>query len=305
MYSLEGIKKGLAHPQLIFRELDRLYYTRMGAWSYNKDGIDIFQQEWDNLLILDACRFDLFEEVADIPGQTEAVRSKGSSTREFLRGNFGGRTVSDTVYVTASPMLYRHRDEIDIEFHDVVNVWKEQGWNEQHRTVMPETMGQAALDAAERFPNKRLLVHFIQPHYPFIGPTGEKHFTNSRLNFGWEEFARGELDLSEEVLQRAYRENLEVVLPTVEQLCQTLGGRTVVTSDHGNLFGNRIFPVPVRAYGHPPGLYSKELVTVPWHVFEGGQRREITAEEHSEPAESQREDEQLARERLRDLGYVQ
>jgi hypothetical protein len=305
MYSIEGIKKGLSQPQYILRELDRLYYTKLRRWSYNKNGIDIFQQDWDNLLILDACRFDLFEEVADLPGQTGAVQSRGSATKEFLRGNFDGQVASDTVYVTASPMLYRQRDSIDVEFHDVVNVWKEQGWNEQYRTVMPETMGQATLEAAERFPDKRLLVHFIQPHYPFIGPTGEKHFNNARLNFQWGDVASGELELSEDVLRRAYRENLEAVLPTVEHLCKTLSGRTVVTADHGQMFGKRIFPIPVRTYGHPSGLYSEELVKVPWHVFEGEHRREITAEDQSEQTESRHEDEELARERLRDLGYVQ
>lgn len=305
MYSIKGIKKGLSQPQHILQELDRLYYTKMRTWSYNKDGIDIFQQDWDNLLILDACRFDLFQEVSDLPGRTEAVTSRGSDTKEFLRGNFDGQTASDTVYVTASPMLYRQRDTIDVEFHDVVNVWKEQGWDEQHRTVMPETMGQATLDAAEEYPNKRLLVHFIQPHYPFVGPTGEKHFNNSRLNFRWGDVARGELSLPEDVLQRAYKENLEAVMPTVKHLCQALGGRTVVTSDHGQMFGKRIFPVPVRTYGHPFGLYTEELVTVPWHVFEAEQRRKITAEGQSESAAGQREDEDLARERLQDLGYVQ
>lgn len=304
MYSIEGIKKGLSQPQYILREIDRLCYTRMKTWSYNRNGINIFEQDWDNLFILDACRFDLFQEVADIPGQTKAVQSRGSATKEFLRGNFDGETPSDTVYVTASPMLYRQRNKVDVEFHDVINVWKEQGWNEQHRTVMPETMGQATLEAAERFPNKRLLVHFIQPHYPFVGPTGEKHFNNSQLNFQWADVASGELELPEGVLRQAYRENLEAVLPTVEELLRVLDGRTVVTSDHGQMFGNRMFPIPVRTYGHPFGLYSEELVKVPWHVFDEGQRRKITTEEQPESSESERDSEELARERLRDLGYV-
>lgn len=29
-------------------------------------------------------------------------------------------------------------------------------------------MTETALEAAERFPHKRLVVHYMQPHYPFV-----------------------------------------------------------------------------------------------------------------------------------------
>lgn len=110
--------------------------------------------------------------------------------------------------------------------------------------------------------------------------------------------------ISDGRLYRAYRENLEAVLPAVERLLSELDGRTVVTADHGQLFGERLFSIPIRKYGHPPGLYPEELVKVPWHVFDEGPRREIVSEERPGKSSRDTEDEELARERLRDLGYV-
>jgi len=301
MYSFEGIQKGLRNPRYILQEANRLFYRRLTR-SYNTRGIDVFDEDWDNLLILDACRYDLFDRVSTLPGETTAAESRGSSTREFLRGNFEGKRLLDTVYVTASPMLYRHRDSVDVRFHEVFEVWKDSGWHEDYRTVMPDTVAEAALRAAERFPNKRLLIHFIQPHYPFIGPTGQEQFDLDRLDFQWDDLASGELGVPRDVVRRAYEENLEEALPATERLLFELGGRSVVTADHGQMLGERTFPIPMREYGHPEGIYSDELVKVPWHVFDSGPRRDVTAEEPA--TDTERDEMKLADERLRALGYI-
>lgn len=305
MYSIEGIRKGLARPRLVAQELNRLFHRRLHTRSYNADGVDVFDADWDNLFILDACRYDVFERISDLPGETTSVRSRGSHTSEFLRGTFDGRSALDTVYVTASPMLYRHRDNVQVRFHDVIDVWKDRGWNERYRTVLPETVGDAAVEAAERYPNKRLLVHFLQPHYPFIGPTGREHFDLDRLDFQWDALADGELDIPEDVVRRSYVENLREVLPTVRHLMSALGGKTVVTADHGQMLGERSFPIPIREYGHPAGIYTDELVEVPWHVHREGRRRDVVAEEPAPRSPREGAETDVVDERLRDLGYVE
>jgi hypothetical protein len=61
----------------------------------------------------------------------------------------------------------------------------------------------------------------------------------------------------------AYKENLRHVLKNVEDLLEIINGKTVITSDHGNLIGDRLSPIPVRGYGHPSGLRAPELVKDP------------------------------------------
>jgi hypothetical protein len=300
MYSLSQLRRGLESPKLVLQEANRLYHRRLTQTAYNAEGYDLFEADWDNLLILDACRYDMFRSVNDLPGRLESRQSRGSATSEFLRANFDGRVQRETVYVTASPMLRRNEDRINVELQEEVDVWRQNGWDERYKTVLPETMVEYALQAADRFPSKRLLVHFMQPHFPFLGPTGREHFDGDRLDFRWRDVMTGDLDVDVDLLWQASVENLERVLPHVETLLRSLDGKTVVTSDHGQAFGERSRPIPYHEYGHPPGLYTDELVTVPWHVYVNGDRRRIVGGETSAHTSV---DDGLVKERLRDLGY--
>ncbi len=186
------------HPNLIIKKLNSLYHTRMDRREYNTEGINIFAEDWDNLVILDACRDDQFRVTNTLAGEVETKISRGSNTSEFLKANCNGHDLRDTVYVTASPIYYYHRDAIDAEFHEVVNVWNEEGWHEDVKTVLPETTTEYALDAADEYPDKRLLVHYIQPHYPFI--ESDTEFDKKQLHEGaeneksfWHELNHGDL----------------------------------------------------------------------------------------------------------------
>jgi hypothetical protein len=292
------VKRGLSEPHLVVRELNKYFYRHRGP---SDDAVDLLQADWDNLLLLDACRYDTFETIHDLPGELESRRNVASSTIEFLHRSFDGADLSDTVYVTANPQLYRKRDRLDLNIFEVNNVWQEEGWDDEYRTVRPETVIDAAMDAAEQYPNKRLLVHFIQPHYPFIGPTGQEHFDLDSLDF-WDRVLRGEVDIPDDVLWNAYEENLEVVLPHVETLMEALDGKTVVSADHGEMIGERSSPIPMTEYGHPSEVHTDSLVTVPWLVYHNGDRRDVRAEEST--VSMAKEDHEVVEDRLKDLGYA-
>lgn len=296
-------------PNLLLREINRLYYTRAYHRAYNASGIDVVAEDWDTLIVLDACRYDLFEERHDLPGTLSARESRAAHTSEFIAGNFNGRDLTDTVYVTASPIMQRgYPETYDPTFHEVVNVWQEDGWDDEYNSVLPETMVEYATRAANEYPRKRLIVHFMQPHYPFIGsdlaldeqsvPDPEELTTDV-----WHELMRKQTDVSRQEIVAAYRQNLDVVLPHVERLLETLSGKTVVTSDHGNMLGERSRPLPIREWGHPPGVYTPELVTVPWLEYVDGPRRDIVAE--APESEVERADDNVVRDRLRQLGYAE
>jgi len=312
MLSLRQARKAMRwavdSPSLLFRQINRLYYTRLNRRDFNPDGIDVMAEDWENLIVLDACRYDLFKSHHDLPGELSARESRAAHTSEFILGNFHERDLTDTVYVTASPILQRgYPERYNPEFHAVVNVWQEDGWDDEWNSVLPETMVEYAVDAAERYPKKRLIVHFMQPHYPFIGsdleidkqsiPDPEKITTDI-----WYEMMQKNTDLSRDEILDAYRTNLEIVLPHVEQLLSSLDGKSVVTSDHGNTLGNRARPIPIREWGHPKGIYMPDIVTVPWLEYCDGSRREII----SDPpvAEESNVEDDIVKDRLRQLGYA-
>ena len=109
----------------------------------------------------------------------------------------------------------------------------------------------------------------------------------------------GEID--DETVRTAYDENLALTLPHVEELIATADGRIVVTSDHGNLLGERIAPLDGKRYGHPWDTDVDGLRKVPWLVVEGSDRRRVTAEPPESKAEVKGD---TVRDRLADLGYM-
>ena len=306
MNAFHRLLRAVRSPVLFVRHANRLYHRRLGLREHNHEGTAIFEEDWDNLLVLDACRYDMFERRSELPGRLERRRSSGSATTEFLKANIAGRDLRDTVYVTANPQLYRNRETIHASFHHVVDIWKEEGWDEEQGTVLPETVTEHAKRAAREFPHKRLFVHYMQPHYPFVESATDfdkHHLTTREGENVWSQLLLGELDIGREQVWELYEENLDRALPHIAELMDGLDGKTVVTADHGNMVGERSFPLPIREWGHPRGTYTDELVTVPWLVFENGPRRTIRP---GEPvAQSDAVDEDVVANRLRNLGYAE
>jgi hypothetical protein len=295
MYSVSQILTGITNPASVGQELSWIANRKLRG----NDGIELMAQDWDNLVILDACRYDMFEEVSSLVGSLSRVVSKGSNTEEFLKRNFTSDSYPDTVYISANPQVQNHG--IDEKFHDRVRLWVDH-WDEELRTVLPSDVVTRSVAANEEFPNKRLIIHFIQPHYPFIGERGRK-IEHGTLHGGgviaderdadsvWKRLENGEL--SKETVLQAYYENLEITLPHVESLLMMLDGKSVVTSDHGNLLGE------TGRFGHPGRHFHPALVDVPWLEFPFDTRRSIQSD--SIRHESGEFDE--VEDRLNDLGY--
>ncbi|PSP82761.1 hypothetical protein BRC96_11175 [Halobacteriales archaeon QS_6_64_34] len=302
MYSMDQIRRGIRNPLLIGRQLNKLYYSYRGIKSH-PGAVNFLDEDWDNLIILDACRYDSFAEHADLPGELEHRYSLGSATPEFTEKNFAGRGLGDTVYVGANTWFLKLQDEIDAEIHHFVDLqngdhdvtWVDKGL----KVVTPESVTHHAKRIQHEYPNKRIIVHYLQPHHPFIGPTGQKHLSH-QSNSLMEVFREAGPNVNRQQLWKAYDENLKRVLETVEDLHPELTGKTVVTADHGEMLGDRHEIVPTRDYGHPKGIYNDTLVKVPWNVIETGERKEIIKEESRE----QYVESEAVNEQLRDLGYV-
>jgi len=245
--------------------------------------IRVTEEKWDYLIVLDACRYDYFRKYNTIKGKLKKKISLGSCTPEWLRNNFN-KYYDDVVYVSANPYIS------NVEFHGfkgfehffkVIPVW-DYGWDKKTGTVHPRKVVEAALKAKKRFPNKRIIIHFLQPHAPYIGETkisreeiGIKDDTpkDETIQEIWRLVRDGKISIDK--LKRAYEDNLKLVLKEVQGLVNHLEGKIVITSDHGECFGEWF------VYSHPKGIYIKELVEVPWLVIEKSakQRSKIKVDE--------------------------
>ncbi len=235
-------------------------------------------RNWENLIVLDACRFDAFyyySARARMPGKCSKMISAGSSTVEWLQNNFLEVKAKDIIYISANPyasnfMLNKLLGQIP--FYRVIDVWKE-GWSNELNTVHPSEVNTAALRSLETFPSFRHIIHYLQPHHPFIGNVriperGLKSAdflspqvgSRKELNV-WDKFRKGLISV--DMIWKAYLSNLELVMDYVRDLLPHLHGKICITSDHGNAFGRfNTF------YQHPIRTPLPELIEVPWLEIE-------------------------------------
>jgi len=230
---------------------------RLGDYYVPPSDSTVLQESWDVLIVLDACRYDSFVEQNPFEAPCERRISQAPNTRPWFLKNFvwvPPEAVSDIVYVTANPKTAEALDD-ESRFCRFDRVF-ETHWNSSVNSVLPEELTDIALDRADRFPDKRLVVHYLQPHGPFVGadePSLHMH--------QYQQLRRGEVSL--ETVLRAYHSSLSRVLTEVERLVDGISGDVIVTADHGESFGE------AGIYGHPPWANSDRLLYVPWVELEG------------------------------------
>lgn len=240
------------------------------------ESVRVMQEDWDTLIVIDACRADYFQQVAEMNkfDHYSTRASLGSHSSEWTRRNFSGESFGDTVYVSANPHTALEAAD---GFHEIVELW-ETGFDDDEGTVLPGTVRDAAIEAHEKYPHKRLIVHFMQPHGPYIGSDIEPEYEDKAEHW------------------KAYEQNLEHVLSYVDDTVKNVPGKTVVTADHGEIYNPGI-KARLGLTGHNPRLRFPALVDVPWAVIDGPRRTVHdggTTEADGDSVES----------RLKDLGYL-
>jgi hypothetical protein len=238
-------------------------------------GTNVYDREWDVLVVLDACRTDLLTSVApdiDFLDTVGSIRSVGSSSSEWLENTFGGNgEVGETVMVTGNTWTERYLDAD--AFAALDEVWK-YAWDDDHNTVPASAVTDRAIAMARERDPERLVVHYMQPHHPFVpqplaGDEGmARTGSHSSPSNPWVLLRRGEV--TREEVWKAYEANLRHVLPEVATLVENVEGVVAITADHGNLFGEW------GLYGHPMHTPVPVLLSVPWAVTSGGGRDTYT-----------------------------
>jgi hypothetical protein len=279
---------------------------------------DVVAADWDYLIVLDAARYDTFARVYDdyVDGELQKLRSKGSATPEWAAKTFTGD--HDLTYLSANPFI----NSLGIPLNElkwgasagydwtasdhiaeIVDLWQEE-WDDDLGAVTPETVTDAALERVSEGYEGRLVVHFLQPHAPYLKEGEGRKLRRIKAGFedvpdeaerhpvrrsvasmadrlrtriepvlGNSELAMRlgmllELNASsvfdfldggiEASLRRYYEENLRLALEEAARLVDHLDGSVVITSDHGEAFGEQ------GVWEHHIETYIPPLIEVPW-----------------------------------------
>jgi len=135
---------------------------------------DTLKTDWKYLIILDACRYDYFEKNHSrfIQGKLERRRSPATYTQEWLQKTFPNY-YPDIIYISpiffcnSIKSLQKNGFNGREHFYKISDAW-EHGWDEEYGTVPPWYIYRNAILNAMAYPNKKIVIHFFQPHAPYL-----------------------------------------------------------------------------------------------------------------------------------------
>lgn len=291
--------------------------SRFGFW-FNY-GENVYEREWDLLIVLDACRWDLMEEVADEYEwikTSESTISTASHSREWLHKTFmqpankigeflswvrmlkdpedpatfekywvtNGDVTNETAYITWNMFADMLNPE---KFHSYVPLGRAK-WNDEKYVLDPRQITDNTIEVMRNENPEYTIAHYMQPHTPFRSDEQRDKLGGSV----WERIQRGEKN--QEKAWEEYKDNLRWVLDDVELLLENVDAeKVVITADHGNAIGEW------GCYGHRPYVPINAVKRVPWI--------ETTATDlgthEPEIKEKSEINEDLVEKRLKALGY--
>lgn len=144
----------------------------------------IHKLDWDILIILDACRYDIFEKYYNMffEGTLGVAISRGSHTLEWLHNTFSQTKILDLIYISANPFInsitkvngFNPKEH----FLKIIDAWLH-GWDESLGTVPPWNVNKIFIKTIEKYPDKRIIIHYLQPHAPYIVLAGMERLVTS------------------------------------------------------------------------------------------------------------------------------
>jgi len=196
-------------------------------------GINVYERDWDVLILLDACRVDELKRQSrrfEFLSEMNKIPSVATYSPSWMANTFGNATqteVDNTAYITANPFSKEISEVQEVGYVD--HVWQ-YATDPSLNVVPPRPVTDRAIETARSQSFDRLIVHYMQPHAPFIRQSDGELETileglQSENDYGeglgvWPAIYAGYVDLDEVV--EAYRETLAFVLRDVELLLNNL-----------------------------------------------------------------------------------
>lgn len=265
----------------------------------------ILEFDWDILIILDICWFDIFKEISkNIIPETNKIKKMirpAIQTVEWLNKTFNGNYYPDIIYVSSNPFINSKGIKVKQggygfnakpRFKKIIDVW-DTSWNPNISTVHPIDVNKAANVSLDLRKKYKHIIHYMQPHSPYIYYGGLKSHLhpiqniqkNSDPAYEFKLFSKisrkflsqemiwkigktlgreptwdiGKiwLQYGREGIVKGYREDLKLALFHIKKLIDLFPNRKIIiTSDHGERLGEN------GNYGHG-GKREKQVIEVP------------------------------------------
>jgi hypothetical protein len=252
---------------------------------------------------------------------------------QFVVNNFQDKKFFDTIIVTSNSHYNKDLDNPDQKFYFIEDFYsvdadpKLENLVENRKIVTIDQINRT-IELCNEYPNKRIITHIMPPHVAYFSQEAidlrkqifqeydiafyfeqrdEYNKRKESKDYDWWEYA---VDLhhacrlglvSDETIRRLYKKDLEWILEQIKPLNEELDGKTVITGDHGELLGERLPPLFLKHYTHPPDTYSNIIREVPWFILPYENRRKITSES---PVKTQDISEDEIKDNLESLGYI-
>lgn len=268
-----------------FRDIYNSFW--FGFSSRYPIGMNVYESDWDALIVLDGCRVDALETVADeyeFIDHVDSIWSVGSASHEWLTKTFTNEYISDirrTAFVVtnvfSSSLLEngdtppgRYKTPFDIADWQTVDS-KDFGYIEFLKDYfdpytaqwdVPELRSaeyttERAIVAGREQNFDKLVIMYYQPHRPFIVEALETGKVSEAMYYPFESYKKGDLSFDE--LWEKYLDNLRYGLDNVGELLENLDAeKVIITADHGELMGE------FGLFGHKEGFPHPKLKKVPW-----------------------------------------
>lgn len=240
----------------------------------------ILSRKWDVIVILDACRYDVFKKLYGNRFNVLKAETSGTCTMEWFYNTFKDAEMKDTIYVSGSPYIGTHAvnfKEMNIKyfppriFKKVMDVWRFAFKKIACTyTVDPQIVYEFFIIAFKLHFPSRFIVHFVQPHapYPHCEELAQWFIANPTCpdKYLWGALRRGKADV--EVARKCYEQNLRWVMQYVSKILDIAKQhnlRVIITSDHGEAFGE------YGDYNHPCASKNPYLKYVPLVYLKDGE----------------------------------
>lgn len=294
---MTSIKRTVGRVLSSSNSVHELYGVGIAAWlAYSTRvpfGTNIYQREWDALIVLDACRLDTLESVADeydFISDVNSIRSVGSTSKEWVLKTFTSdycEQIEETAYLTANswasealgedvnPLTYPSAGETMVsnsetvrrllrdpgvtpddffDFRPLWNVLAER--NPYGPTPLPSDVTDYTIAYCREMKPPRLIVHYMQPHDPHLASAIDRGEITGIEKRPWDALRAGG---DPETVRENYVDNLRVVLDELSRLLQNIDFETVVISaDHGELLGE------MGLFSHGAAILHPAVKRVPW-----------------------------------------